>query len=161
MVDPESPAARRHRIAYAVRNASSVDAAAQLLDVYERECTVAPLPAPDALDEVDVPWELCELESLADWRYETLLQFAIDRREAPVFHFEGEAHPRTMHARDLLASRRYELIGLLSLACEQAWNLGDAKSVKAMSMLCESAVSRVVGMAALRVALGGGDAGEG
>ncbi len=158
MSNEESPAARRHRFAYAIRNLSSVDAAAQLLEAFEREIIVPldDLPSPlDDLEEGDVPWELAELESLPDWTYETLLEFAITRRPAPSFHFEGEAQPRVMRAHDLLSGRKYELIGILAMACEQAWNLGDKRAVTAMSALCETAVLQVVGLAALRVSLGG------
>jgi len=170
MVDPESPAARRHRFARTLRSLPTVDAAAQLLEAFERETiqrakdgrelsarvsVQAPSPAAiaDALNDVDIPWELAEVESLPDWTYETLLDFAIKRLPAPSYQFEGEPYPRVMRAHDLLAGRKYELIGVLAMATEQAWNLGDNKAVKAMSQLCQTAVLRVVGMAALRVAL--------
>lgn len=157
MTDTESPAARRHRFARTLRALSTVDAAAQLLEAYERECArAAPSPA-DPLDDVDIPWELAEIESLPDWTYATLLQFAIDRRPAPSFQFEGDLAPKVMHAKDLLAGRRYELIGLLAMAVEQAWNLGDKRATTAMAHLCEAAVVQVIGGAGLHAVLGGDD----
>lgn len=152
----ESPAARRHRIARAVRSASTLDAAADLLQELDALVDLTPSPAPaDALDVVDVPWELAEMESLPDWTMTTLVQFVLDRRPAPSCVLNGET--RTMRAQDLLASRKYELIGLLARAAEQAWDLGDAHAVKAMAELAELACVQVIGQAGLQAALGGDD----
>ena len=156
MTDAESPAARRHRIARAVRAASTLDAAAQLLTELHPDATAAV----DELDAVDVPWELAEIESLSDWTYDTLLKFAIDRRSAPSCIQDGLT--KTMRASDLLASRKYELVGLLALASEQAWALGDGAACHAMAQLCELALTRTIGGAALTAAFGADDApGEG
>jgi hypothetical protein len=133
-------------MAYAIRHASSVDEGAALLEAFEREGKV-PF---DDLGSVDLPWELCEIKSLPDWSHVTPLGWAVQRRDAPTFR---EA---TMRAEDLLDCRRFELIGALALACEQAFELGDAKTCHAMSRLCQSAVMQVIGIATLRVAFGAG-----
>ncbi len=148
----ESPAARRHRFAYAMRQLSSVDAAAQLLEAFERECVQTP-PVADALAEADVPWELAEIESLPNWEYRTLLAHAVERRPAPTHRRDGHA-AATMRADDLLDCRRYDLIGLLALAAEQAFALGDKRACVAMSKLCQSAVVQVIGVATMRLAFG-------
>lgn len=166
----ESPAARRHRFARAIRSAPAADAAAGLLEAFEIivtteahdriELLTGPAGAldPDAVD-VDLTdiTELAEVEALPDWSYVTLLSHAIRRRPAPSFQFEGEAHPRTMRADDLLSCRKYQLAGLLAQCTEQAWNLGDAKTVTAMVHLTQMAVRQCIGEAALRVGLGAGD----
>lgn len=150
MTDTESPAARRHRIARAVRNASTLDAAADLLQ--ELDALVDLTSAADPLEEVDVPWELAELEALPDWTDATLLRFALDRRPAPSCVQRGQT--KVMTAKDLLTSRRYELVGLLAQACEQAWCLGDGRTSEAMAKLADSHVAKLIGEASLAVAFG-------
>jgi hypothetical protein len=154
MTDPESPAARRHRIAREMRAAYSIDAAAQLLEAHESDLLA--FEDLDALDAVDLPFELCDLESLDDWSYETLLAHAVSRRPAPAFRRDGKA-PCVMRADDLLDCRRYDLIGLLALAAEQAFEIGDAKTCKMMSVLCQDAIVRVIGVATMRLAFGAGE----
>lgn len=136
MSEHESPAARRHRWVRAVRNAD-LQTAEALLEAYE---LLLIEPAPGVLDEV---------EQLAGWRYEDLLRWVINRAPAPTC---GVA---TMQAKDLLDGRQRQLAGLLSLAAEQAWSLGDLKTCKSMARLSNTALIRCIGEPALMVGLGG------
>lgn len=116
----------RDRYARAIRCVSTLHTAVQLLEAFERE-------APGALDSV---------EALPDWTYGTLLAWAL---ESP--------GPKCLDAGELKAVREMQLIGRLSLACEEALELGDMRTAHAMAELCNTVLQRTRGAAGLRVAL--------
>lgn len=120
---------RRRRQAYAMRSVASLDTATQLLAIYEQsEQTV--------LDEV---------AQLPNWRYETLLAWAIDRRPAPTGP-TGE-----LSAQDLLLARMRTLAGLLAEATEQAFADGHLRIAKALARLSNEAVQHLIGAPAMRL----------
>src|SRR6187431_2328357 len=118
----ESNEARRHRYARAIRGVSTLEAATLILEAYDNEST-----------------DLDEIESLAGWTYADLLACAVKRRPCPSYQADTGV-VLMMKAQDLLSSRKYELIGMLARATEQAWLLGDGQTVASMARLTKTAV---------------------
>lgn len=95
-----------------------------------------------AVQLLEAPGALDSVEALPDWTYGTLLSWAL---ESP--------GPKCLDAGELKAVREMQLIGRLSLACEEALELGDMRTAHAMAELCNTVLQRTRGAAALRVAL--------
>ncbi len=135
----ESAEARRHRYARAIRGVSSLESATQLLEAYEVD--------------LHAGTDLLEIEQLPGWTYADLLGCAVKRRPCPTYQAD-DGVCLMMKAQDLLSSRKYELIGMLARATEQAWLLGDGQTVASMARLTKTAVLNIIGEAVLALAPG-------
>lgn len=89
------------------------------------------------------PDELTAIESLPDFRRETLLAWAL-----------SPAAPPGWRAEDVLCSRQMVLIGALAKAAEQAAQLGDSRTARQMAKLAHRTTLDLKGEAAMAIALG-------
>lgn len=99
-------------------------------------------PSLESAADVLEGWELCAIESLEDWRFGSLMAWAL----------EGPA-PDGLDAADLKSVRSMRLIGALASACERAMALGDARTARAMARMCNDVLLQTKGISALRAAL--------